>query len=98
MNKQIDGCYTRMLRMALNTMEAETRQQGIVPRAGHCVCHKEEIVSNLDLWEPTDAHTDRGRRRNIVDNLIEDTGVNSTSVVRTLMDGEQWRTHVKTDG
>ena len=68
--------------------------------AGHCVQHNEEAASDLVLWEPSDGHTNRGRRkRNYIDNLLEDTGADNVGELRTLMmDRDLWRAHVKNDG
>ena len=78
MKRSIDGCYTRMLRMALNIswkqkltntqlyQELPPVSQKIQARrmklAGHCVRHPEEVASDLVLWEPTEGKTNRGRR------------------------------------
>ena len=79
LNKQLDGCYTRMLRMALNVSWKShlTNEQlyGELPKvsmkvqqrrmrlAGHCIRHTEEIANSLVLWQPTVGKTGRGRRR-----------------------------------
>ena len=76
--KRLDGCYTRMLRMALNISWKEklTNQQlyGELPPvsskvayrrmllAGHCARHEEEEASKLVLWQPTQGYRKRGRR------------------------------------
>ena len=78
LQKRLDGCYTRMLRMALNiSWEAKlTNEQlyGELPPvsskvayrrmliAGHCVRHKEEEASKLVLWQPVQGKRKRGRR------------------------------------
>ena len=97
MRKQTDGCYTRMLRMALNIswkqkLTNNELYQQLPPvsdkirkrrmkLAGHCVRHKD-----LVLWEPNDGHTNRGRRKmNFINNLLEDTGMENTRDLRTLM-------------
>ncbi|MCH2405858.1 MAG: hypothetical protein MK200_06655 [Nitrosopumilus sp.] len=80
MEKSINGCYTRMLRMALNIpwQQHPTNEMlyGNLPKvsdkirerrlrlAGHCVRHPEEQASNLILWEPKRGFAKR-RRRNI---------------------------------
>ena len=47
--------------------------------AGHCIRHKEEIASDLVLWESSEGRASRGRRRrNFVDNLLEDTGMDNS--------------------
>ena len=79
LTKQIDGCYTRMLRMALNiswrshpTHEqlygelpkvSEKVQQRIMRLSGHCIRHNEEMANRVILWKPTEGRTGRVRRR-----------------------------------
>jgi len=79
LSKRIDGCYTRLLRKALNVSwrEHQTNEQlyGNLPQitskirkrrmrlAGHCIRHKEEIAHQLVLWEPTEGKRSRGRRK-----------------------------------
>ena len=75
----LDGCYTRMLRMAMNMSWIEKVRNGVLygnlPRvtdkirerrlrlAGHCVRHSELEVSDLVLWEPTQGKSSRGSQR-----------------------------------
>ena len=75
MQKSLDGCYTRMLRMVLNVdPSAHTSNEDLYrgrPRlsskiaarrmrlAGHCHRHKELPAGTLVLWEPTPG---QGRR------------------------------------
>ena len=77
--KKINGCYTRLLRMAMNiswTQRLTNAElyQNIPPvtdkirkrrmmLAGHCVRHVDEAASDLVLWEPTDGRVRRGRRK-----------------------------------
>ena len=76
MEKQINGCYTRMLRMAMNvsgndhiTNEelygslkpiATKIQERRMRLAGHCIRHTEEIANKLILWEPLEGTRNRG--------------------------------------
>ena len=78
MKKQLDGCYTRMLRMALNVSwkqhipniqlygglpPVSTKvQQRRMRLAGHCVRHDDEVANKLVLWQPTDGHANRERQ------------------------------------
>ena len=78
LQKRLDGCYTRMLRMAYNISwkEKKTNVQlydGLPPvsskvasrrlkLAGHCVRHPEEEASKLILWEQTQGRSNVGRR------------------------------------
>ena len=77
LEKQLDGMYTRMLRMALNiSWQSHTTNKdlyGDLPKlsqkiaerrlrlAGYCVRHPEEIASNLVLWQPSHGRTRPGR-------------------------------------
>ena len=77
LTREIDGSYTRMLRMALNVSWKEHRTnqelyQNLPPvsvkirkrrlrLAGHCMRHEEEIAGKLVLWNPTDGKRSRGR-------------------------------------
>ena len=78
MEKSLDGCYTRMLRMVLNISWRQhiTNKElyGELPKpserirearlriAGHCVRHPEEEASKVVLWQPARGTTNRGRR------------------------------------
>ena len=77
LEKQLDGCYTRMLRMALNVNWKQhlTNKEvyGNLPRAtmkvqerrmrfaGHLHRHPELTANRLLLWEPKHGVRDRGR-------------------------------------
>ena len=77
LEKQLDGCYTRMLRMALNIswkqkLANEQLYQDLPPLSnrvgerrmrltGQCFRHPEEIAPSLVLWQPTRGRTNRGR-------------------------------------
>ena len=77
LRKLIDGCYTRMLRMALNVdwKQHLTNKEvyGRLPRAtmkiqerrmrlaGHIHRHDELVANRLLLWEPTHGTRSRGR-------------------------------------
>ena len=86
-------------------MEAKTYQQEKIRKrrmklAGYFVRHTEEVASDIVLWESLDGCTNRGRRkRNFIDNRLEDTGVDSVPELRTLMmDRDLWKERVKDDG
>ena len=79
LQKKIDGCYTRMLRMVLNiSWQSHTTNAalyGNLPKvsskirkrrmqlAGHLIRHEEEVANKLVLWQPTDGRPSRGRKR-----------------------------------
>ena len=100
--RSLDGCYTRMLRMAFNIhwsshitnvelynnmpKVTEKIRQRRMKLAGHCVRHSELMASNLVLWEPTQGKRRVGRRKTtFVDSLKKDTGLESTTEIRSLM-------------
>jgi hypothetical protein len=101
LTKQIDGCYTRMLRMVLNVSWRDRIRNeqlyGNLPKvstkirqrrmslAGHCLRHEEEIASKLVLWRP-EGRANRGRRRlTYIDNLLQDTGQDDIKDLQALM-------------
>ncbi|KAJ8338626.1 hypothetical protein SKAU_G00354120 [Synaphobranchus kaupii] len=77
LQKSLDGCYIRMLRVVLKSNQNEhvtnKRLYGEALRvskkvavrrmrlAGHCQRHLELPASKLVLWEPTHGHRSRGR-------------------------------------
>ena len=79
LQKQLDGCYTRILRMAVNVswrnhLSNEQLYQELpkvsckvqksrMRLAGHCVRHSDEAASEFVLWQPVEGRTNRGRRR-----------------------------------
>ena len=79
LQKSLDGCYTRMLRMVLNVdwrdHVSNKTLYGMLPRisqkiayrrmgmAGHCCRHPELPASRLVLWEPTHGVKLRGKQR-----------------------------------
>ena len=79
LNKQLNRCYTKILRMTYNISRKEylTNKSlyGKLPfisakiqvrrmrLASHCARHTEEISNKLVLWELTDAIANRGRRQ-----------------------------------
>ncbi len=116
MKKQLDGCYTRLLRMAVNVtwkdhisnedlyMELPRVSDKVAQRrlrlAGHCIRHKEEVASDLVIWEPTEGQANRGRRhKSYIDNLLEDTGIHNAAELRTaMMDRNNWKVRVEAAG
>ena len=104
LEKQLDGCYTRMLRMALNIkgkIRNEDLYQELPPisskvrskrmkLAGHCHRHKEEIAHHLVFWEPKKGRPGRGRPTvNFIDNLKADTGLTEIAEIKSLMEDQK---------
>ena len=61
--------------------------------AGQCVRHPELKANEMILWEPTHGKKSRGRpHATFIDTLKRDTGLNSTTEIKTLMrDRDEWR-------
>ena len=103
MEKQLNGCYTRMLRMAFNVSYKDhltnVELYGDLPQvtskiqqrrlrlAGHCIRHPEEIANKLD------GTRNRGpQKTTYVDNLLRDTGIENSLELRYLMeDRVEWK-------
>ena len=78
MQRKIDGCYTRMLRMALGISwqakvsnvdlyqklqpVSQTIRERRLRLSGHLIRHDDELAHNLVLWEPTRGRRNRGRQ------------------------------------
>ena len=91
LEKKIDGAYTRMLRVALNKSWTDhltnVELYGKIPRvtstireqrlrfAGHCWRNKNELSSEVILWEPLHGKRSRGRpNKTYTDQLRDDAG------------------------
>ena len=111
LQKKLDGVFTRMLRRTLGltwedkvtnanlyrnipTLSSELRQRRL-RFAGHCWRSKDEICSDLLMWEPL-----HGKRRvgapatTYVDMLQEDTGLERDDLRKLMADRVLWRSHV----
>ena len=87
LEKRLDGCYTRMLRAALNiSWRAHTTNEelyGDLPKitdkgrtrqlklAGHCYRHIEEVASGLILWTPRHGQRSIGRQAELYQDSTE---------------------------
>ena len=106
LEKKLDGNYTRMLRAVLNKSwrQHPTRHQlyGHLPpimktiqvrqtrHAGHCWRSRDELISDVLLWTPTDGRAKAGRpARTYIQQLYEDTGCNPEDLP------EKWRERVR---
>ena len=81
LSDRLDGCYTRLLRKALNVSWRQhltnEKLYGDLPKvttkirqrrmrlAGHCVRHPEEMAHKLVLWEPTEGKKERAKSDNL---------------------------------
>ena len=111
LENKIDGAYTRMLRAALNVSWKEhmtnTELYGKIPPmsqtirtqrmrfAGHVWRNKEELASDVLLWEPTHGRQDPGRpKRTFIDQLADDTGCRPQELKNAMNNKEDWRKRV----
>ena len=106
--KSLNGCYTRMLRVALNVFwQSHTSSEylyGDLPRVGDKVAtrgtetrHPYLPAHKLVLWEPTHGHSGRGPPKStLVDILKRDSDVDSSQQLEALMhDQRVWNNLVK---
>ena len=108
---RLDGCYTRMLRAALNISweDHPTKRflYGPLPPvttkirerrlrfAGHCYRSKQELVSDVLLWEPKHGKRSVGApSRTFVKQLVDDTGHLLQDLPTAMEDRNSWRTLV----
>ena len=112
LEKKIDRTYTRMLRAVTNKSWRDhlTNEQlyGDITKisksismqrlrfAGHCWRSKDEVASDLILWQPQHGNRSRGRpAKTYIDQLRDDTDLLTTDEIKTAMnDREGWRKYV----
>ena len=112
LKKKLDGNYTRMLRAILNKSwrQHPTRNQlyGHLPlitktiqvrrtiHAGHCWRSKEELISDVLLWNAAYGQAKAGwPARTYIQQLCEDTGCNPEDMPEAMNDWEKWRERVR---
>ena len=112
LEKKLYGNYTRMVRAILNKswQNHPTRHQlyGHLPLstktiqargtrlAGHCWRSKDELISDVLLWNPTYGQAKAGRpARTYVEQLCEDTGCSPEDLPEAMDYREKWRERVK---
>ena len=112
LEKKLDGNYTRMLRAILNKswQQHPTRRQlycHLSPitktiqarrtrHAGHCWRSKEELVSDVLLWNPAYGQSKAGRPARIyTQQLYDDTGCNPEDLPEAINNRETWRERVR---
>lgn len=111
LEKTLDGTYTRMLRAVLNISwkQHPTKKElyGNTPPiseilrerrlrfAGHCHRNKEELASDLILWQPTHGKRTPGRPcRTFIDQLADDIGSNIEDLPTLMNDRTRWKERV----
>ena len=112
LEKKLDGNYSRMLRAILNKYwrQHSTKHQlyGYLPpitktiqvrqirHAGHCWRSRDELISDVLLWNPTYGRTKAGRpARAYIQQLCEDTGCSPEDLPEAMNDREKWRERVR---
>ena len=111
-NKKLDGNYTRMLRAILNRSweQHPVKQQlyGHLPPitkaiqirrtryAGHCWRSRDELISDVLLWIPTNGRAKTVRpARTYLQQLREDAGYSPEDLPKAMNDREEWRERVR---
>ena len=112
MEKKLDGNYTRMLQAILNKSwrQHPTKQKmyGHLPpitktikirrtrHAGHCWRSRDELISDVLLWTPSDGQVKAGRpARTYIQQLCADTGCNLEDLPEAMDDREGWQKRVR---
>ena len=113
LEQTLDGAYTRMLRAVLNISwkQHPTKKQlyGNLPPisvsirekrlrfAGHCFRNKDELASDLILWQPLHGNRTRGRpSKTYIDQLADDNGCEIEDLPTLMADRERWKEIVNT--
>jgi hypothetical protein len=111
LENSLDGAYTRMLRAALNISwkqhPSKKELYGNIPPisttirerrlrfAGHCWRSKDELASNLLLWQPTHGKKTPGRPyKSFIDQLTDDTDCLLEELPNAMSDRKRWRERV----
>ena len=111
MERKIDGTYTRMIRaiknkywnLYLTNKElyknipkiSDTIRKQQLRFAGHCWRSKDELASDLLLWNPKHGKGSRGRhRKSYIDQLKEDTMLNIEELQTAMNDRNEWKLRV----
>ena len=112
LEKKLDGNYTRMLRAILNKSwrQHPTRHQlyrHLPPitktiqvrrtrHAGHCCRSRDELISDVLLWTPTQDRAKAGRpARTYIQQVCEYTGCSPEDLPEAMNDREKWRERVR---
>jgi len=111
LEKSLDGAYTRMLRAVLDlswkqhpTLKelydnippvSSTIRDRRLRFAGHCFRSKEEIASDLILWQPSHGLRTPGRpSKTFVDKLAEDMNCKTEELKNLMNDRKEWKERV----
>ena len=108
LEKKLDGNYTRMLRAILNKSWRQhparhqlydhmppitkTIQARRTRHAGHCWINRDELISDVLLWTPSNDRAKAGRpAHTYIGLLCEDTGCRPEDLPEAMNDREKWR-------
>ena len=86
----MDGCYTRLLRAALNSWRDKVTNEDLygdllkVTKKGRFPLYQEEAAGTLVLWDPRH-ESPRSRHNTYVQVLLEDTGLENISKLISLV-------------
>ena len=98
------SCLNKSLRQHLTTHQlyshlppiTKTIQVRRTRHAGHCWRSRDELISDLLLWTPTDGRAKAGRpARTYIQQLCEDTGCCPEDLPEAMNDREKWRERVR---
>ena len=112
LRKRLNGTYTRMLRAILNISWkqhitnkelyqdipeiSDTIRRNRLRLSGHCWRNKEEVVSDLILWQPSHGRRKRGRpAKTFIDQIMNDTGISNIDELKNAMENrDDWKLRV----
>ena len=103
LEKKLDGCYAKMLRVVKMYQGSNTLEMiGKIPKitttnavqkvrfSRHCWRSKDKLAHQLLLWEPTHGKRPRGRpRQTFIDQLVDDTELQKEDL-RNAMNDRQY--------
>ena len=109
--RKLDGTYTRLLRAALNVKwQSHTTNQILydnLPKVtstiqqmrlfcGRCWCSKDEVVSQVMMWEQNHGKRPKGRpAKTFFDQLAQESGLTRDDLPKVMEDRRLWRQVVK---
>ena len=72
----------------------DTIRQHRLRFVGHCWRSKEEIVSDVPLWQPSHGKRERGRPATFISLLMNDTGCTIEELPNAMDNREEWSIRV----
>ena len=112
MEKKLDGNYTRMLRAVLNKSWRQYLKKQQLYRhlppitktiqirrsrdAGYCWRSRDELISDIFQWTPSDRRAKVGSpARTYIQQLCADTGCSPVDLLKAMDDREVWQKRVR---